>query len=149
MLGSTLRLLLSITGLASGHCTPHQPICKAHPGSASWPSINTWASLNQTLGGRLLQPPPPGAVCHRNQPTYDPSQCTQVAAEWKTYEFHAGNPVSVMWDKFDNYTCLPQADTPCSSAGYPAYVVNASTAEHVKIGIDFGNFPVLQCWGAG
>ncbi|UKZ74474.1 hypothetical protein TrVFT333_002142 [Trichoderma virens FT-333] len=42
-----------------------------------------------------------------------------------------------MWDKFDNYTCLPEENTPCSPAGYPAYVVNASTAEHVKIGIDF------------
>ncbi|KAL7786986.1 FAD-binding domain-containing protein [Trichoderma ceciliae] len=137
MLASNLQLLLYLAGFASGLYAPHPGTCKAYPGTASWPSTNTWAALNRTLGGRLLQPPPPGAVCHQGQPTYNTSQCSMVAEEWKTYEFHAGNPISVMWDKFDNYTCLPEENAPCSPAGYPAYVVNASNAEHVKIGIDF------------
>lgn len=81
---------------------------------------------------------PPGAVCHPDQPTFNTSQCAEVAKEWKTYEFHVKSPISVMWDKYDNFTCLPEEDAPCSPAGYPAYVVNASNAEHVKIGIDFG-----------
>ncbi|KAK4080908.1 CAZyme family AA7 [Trichoderma harzianum] len=120
-----------------GLCAPHPESCKAYPGTPSWPSAHTWAALNQTLNGRLLRPSPPGAVCHPSQSTYNTSQCSQVADEWKTYEFHVANPISVMWDKFDNFTCLPDENTPCSPAGYPAYVVNASTAEHVKIGIDF------------
>lgn len=141
MLVPRFQLLLSLTGIGSGLHTSIPGTCKSYPGTPSWPSAATWAALNQTLDGRLLQPPPPGAVCHPGQPTYNASQCANVTEEWKTYDFHAANPISVMWDKFDNFTCLPEQNTTCSPAGYPAYVVNASCAEHVKIGIDFGNFP--------
>ncbi|KAL7928879.1 FAD-binding domain-containing protein [Trichoderma chlorosporum] len=137
MLGFKSQLLLCLTGSVGCLCAPHPESCKAYPGTSSWPSAHTWAALNQTLNGRLLPVIPPGAVCHPGQPTYNATQCPEIANEWTTYEFHAGNPVSVMWDKFDNFTCLPEANTPCSPAGYPAYVVNASTAEHVKLGIDF------------
>ncbi|KAL7816041.1 hypothetical protein V8C44DRAFT_307463 [Trichoderma aethiopicum] len=137
MLAMSLRLLLSLAVIGSALCAPQTEICKAYPGAPSWPPAHAWASLNRTLNGRLLRPVPPGAVCHPDQPTFNSSQCAAVAAEWKTYEFHVESPVSVMWDKFDNFTCLPEEDAPCSTAGYPAYVVNASSAEHVKIGIDF------------
>jgi hypothetical protein len=144
MLALSYKLLFALSGMASGlHVpNPETKICKAYPGTASWPSGSTWAALNQTLDERLLHPPPPGAVCHPSQPTYNAAQCANVAEEWKTYEFHTENPISVMWDQYDNFTCLPETNTTCSPAGYPAYVVNASCAEHVKIGIDFGNpFP--------
>lgn len=137
MLAFSLRLLLFLAVIGSGLCAPQTEICKAYPGTASWPPAHAWASLNRTLNGRLLRPVPPGAVCHPNQPSFNSSQCAEVAAAWKTYEFHVESPISVMWDKFDNFTCLPEEDTPCSPAGYPAYVVNASNTEHVKIGIDF------------
>ncbi|KAF7557179.1 hypothetical protein G7Z17_g865 [Cylindrodendrum hubeiense] len=42
-----------------------------------------------------------------------------------------------MWDQFTNDTCLPNEDFPCTATGYPAYVVNATTPKHVKLGIDF------------
>ncbi|PHH92004.1 hypothetical protein CDD83_9372 [Cordyceps sp. RAO-2017] len=43
-----------------------------------------------------------------------------------------------MWDQFTNYSCMPDpADAPCSGQGYPPYVVDAYTAEHVKVGIEF------------
>ncbi|KAF4595165.1 RNA polymerase II mediator complex component SRB4 [Ophiocordyceps camponoti-floridani] len=42
-----------------------------------------------------------------------------------------------MWDQFTNYSCLPDANAPCTARGYPPYVINASTAGHVKTGIDF------------
>ncbi|KAK5999244.1 VAO-type flavoprotein oxidase [Cladobotryum mycophilum] len=130
--------LACLAHLASAYCAPNQNSnCKAYPGSPDWPPSETWAQLNKTLGGRLLHPAPPGAVCHPGQPTYSPGQCPNVAKGWKVYEFHAENPISVMWDQFANYTCLPDKDAPCSGAGYPAFVVNASTAEHVKIGVDF------------
>ncbi|PON29066.1 FAD binding domain-containing protein [Trichoderma gamsii] len=139
MLALSYQLLFALSGMVSGaHALRSETeSCKAYPGTSSWPSASTWAALNQTLDGRLLQPSPPGAVCHPDQPTYNASQCADVAEEWTTYEFHTENPVSVMWDQYDNYTCLPEMNTTCSSAGYPAYVVNASSAEHVKIGIDF------------
>ncbi|RNJ53474.1 hypothetical protein D7B24_001763 [Verticillium nonalfalfae] len=65
--------------------------------------------------------------------------CPSVEAAWSVYEFHTGHPISVMWDNFSNDSCLPNPSYPCSPAGYPPYVVNATTAEHVKLGIDFGH----------
>lgn len=49
-----------------------------------------------------------------------------------------------MWDQFTNDTCLPDGEFPCSADGYPAYVINVTTTEHVKLGIDFGE--LLYLW---
>ncbi|KAI1818957.1 FAD-binding domain-containing protein [Xylaria intraflava] len=114
--------------------------CKSFPGTASWPSEQTWASFNQSTGGKLINSgPPPGAVCHPDQPNWDPDQCAIVTAAWSTYEFHQRNPVSNMWQQYNNDTCLVDPDTPCSSAGYPAYVVNATTAMDVKLSLEFAH----------
>lgn len=42
-----------------------------------------------------------------------------------------------MWNQYNNDTCLPIPNTPCSGAGYPIYVVNASTPAHVQAGVRF------------
>lgn len=112
--------------------------CKAVPGTPDWPSPQDWARLNESLAGRLLQPPPPGAVCHPGQATYDAAQCAAVRTAWKTYEFHAADPVSVDWNQWANDTCLPQEGAPCSGQGYPLFVVNATEASHVQLGVQFG-----------
>ncbi|KAH7127428.1 hypothetical protein EDB81DRAFT_729501 [Dactylonectria macrodidyma] len=117
-------------------CLPAK-VCKAYPGTSDWPSQAQWNHLNKTLGGRLLHPTPPAAVCHRNWPNYDAQACSEVKSDWSVYEYHTENPISVMWDQFTNDTCLPDGDFPCSADGYPAYVVNVTTPEHVKLGIDF------------
>lgn len=122
---------------AAASCV-HSNACKNTEKSKDWPSLHAWAALNGTLGGRLLAPAPPGAVCHKSQPTYNSTECASVAKAWTTYEFHASNPISVMWDQFTNYTCLPDTKDPCSPAGYPSLVVNASSPEQVKVGVDFG-----------
>ena len=58
---------------------------------------------------------------------------------WSSYAWHAEDPVSVMWNNWANFTCLPDPEMPCGGVGgYPAYVVNATRAEHVKAGVDFG-----------
>ncbi|KAI1764433.1 FAD-binding domain-containing protein [Hypoxylon sp. FL1150] len=112
--------------------------CKAFPGSAGWPSDAAWDQLNSTTGGKLLRAVPPGAVCHPEQAAYDAYKCAAVVAAWSTYDFHQSDPVSNMWQQFNNDTCLPTfPDGPCSSSGYPAYVVNATTALDVKSGLDF------------
>lgn len=134
-----LSAIAGLSGQADAHVTPVSN-CKAFPGSADWPSINTWSSLNKTLGGRLVQPTPPGAVCHKGQSSFNADECSSVAKAWTTDEFHAANPVSVMWDQYANYTCLPQSNTTCTSNGYPAYVVIASTPEHIQAGLEFGKF---------
>ncbi|KAI9151986.1 FAD-binding, type 2 [Paramyrothecium foliicola] len=45
--------------------------------------------------------------------------------------------MSVMWNQYTNDSCLPNPLYPCSDKGYPAFVLNASTSEHVKLGVDF------------
>ncbi|KAM5342131.1 hypothetical protein ACJ41O_015162 [Fusarium nematophilum] len=129
---SALALLPSATGAS----LPEKS-CKAYPGTSDWPSRHTWGKLNETLGGKLLAPLPPGAACHPGWPTYDPDACLDVQTDWSVYEYHTGDPISVMWDQYTNWTCLPNETFPCSASGYPAYVVNATTPEHVKLGIDF------------
>ncbi|KAH8662229.1 hypothetical protein BX600DRAFT_498795 [Xylariales sp. PMI_506] len=114
-----------------------QRFCKANPGSPSWPAEETWASFNESLGGRLIRPPPPGAVCHEGQPTYNADECPAVAAAWFTYDFHSANPISNMWNQYNNDSCLPDVTDPCSAAGYPAFAVNASTAEHVQLSLKY------------
>ncbi|KAK8914910.1 FAD-linked oxidoreductase ZEB1 [Metarhizium anisopliae] len=133
------QLLLSFPGLLdlASATGPESNKCKAYPGTPNWPSAQVWASLNKSLDGRLITPSPPGAVCHPGQATYNETQCAEVVKGWSTYDWHTKSPVSVMWDQYTNDTCLPDPRAPCSPQGYPAYVVNASTAEHVKAGVDF------------
>lgn len=130
--------LLSGVALAAPGC---EKSCKAFPGTDSWPSSKTWSKLNETLDGQLIKPLAPGGVCHKGQPNFDEQECPASKKDWTSYDWHAENPVSVMWDNWANYTCLPDPKAPCSVKGYPAYVINATTAEHVKAGIDFGEYP--------
>ncbi|KAI0439620.1 FAD-binding domain-containing protein [Xylaria telfairii] len=127
--------------LVLGDATAARPeghgACKAFPGTTAWPSQQTWAKFNQSTGGKLIKPAPPGAVCHPGEPTFDADKCAIVTAAWGTYDFHQRDPVSNMWQQFNNDTCLVDPNTPCSDAGYPAYVVNATTAMDVKLSFDF------------
>ncbi|KAI1328685.1 FAD-binding domain-containing protein [Xylariaceae sp. FL0255] len=113
--------------------------CKAFPGTASWPREHTWARFNESTGGKLIKPTPPGAVCHPGEPTYNADECAAVRTAWYTYDFHQRDPISNMWQQYNNDTCLVEPDTPCSPAGYPAYVVNATCAEDVKLSLEFAH----------
>jgi hypothetical protein len=133
-------LLLAAVGVSGQNDAP--PLaCRAIPGGADWPAPNIWAQLNETTGGRLMKPSPPGAVCHTSQPTFDAGQCYAVAWGWSDEFFHARDPVSAYWDNWNNDTCLPDPLYPCSAAGYPTYVINATTPDHIKAGIVFGLMP--------
>lgn len=79
----------------------------------------------------------PGAVCHSDQPTYNNATCPVVQAEWATAVFHQANTISNYWNNFNNDCCLPFPLVPCSGEGYPVYVVNATSADDVKKGVDF------------
>lgn len=129
--------LIQFLGLTAISYANSKPNCKAVPNTPSWPSDKAWSHLNHTLGGRLLKPSPPGAVCHPTQPTFNPLTCPAVQAGWLTTAWHADDPISVSENTWNNDTCLPIPTLPCSGEGYPVYVVNASCAEHVKKGVDF------------
>ncbi|KUJ23468.1 FAD-binding domain-containing protein [Mollisia scopiformis] len=111
--------------------------CKTTPSDPTWPSPSTWDVLNSTLDGNLLLPVPPGAVCHPTHPTYNSTLCTEAQLSWSSEFFHQRDPISAEWNNWNNDSCLPDASFPCSAAGYPVYVVNATTREHVKAGVDF------------
>jgi len=122
------------------------PHCKSVPGSAGWPSDAAWHRFNESTGGRLLRASPRGALCHPGQPNYDTTKCPVIQSAWRTYDFHQEDPVSSMWNQFNNDTCLPDPSSPCSGEGYPIFVLNATTAQHVKLGIDFGRIPDSSAW---
>ncbi|KAI0453359.1 FAD-binding domain-containing protein [Xylaria acuta] len=134
---SVLTSLLVLGDAAAARPGEHGA-CKAFPGTTAWPSQENWSKFNQSTGGKLIRPgPPPGAVCHPGEPTFNPDKCAIVTAAWGIYDFHQSDPVSNMWQQFNNDTCLVDPDTPCSGAGYPAYVVNATAAMDVKLSFDF------------
>jgi hypothetical protein len=115
-----------------------QAICKSVPGSPGWPSPSEWASFNQSVFGALLQPPPPGSVCHPEEPNYNATIYPAVEASWATsWSFHEDNPISNAFNEWNNDSCLPYQQFPCSGKGYPIYAVNATTAEQVQATINF------------
>lgn len=98
--------------------------CKATPDSSSWPSTSEWNALNQTVAGRLLKPPPPCAVCHANQPTYDSKTCKST--NWTDAATYANDPLGIINPNWSNDSCLPQPQYPCSGKGFPIYVRDAN-----------------------
>jgi hypothetical protein len=118
-------------------CANAEPLCKAYPGSRAWPSLSRWAALNASISGRLLQPPPPGAVCHPGQPTYNSASCVTIQNNWTNIDYHSTNPISSAWNNWNNDSCIPYLPSPCSGEGYPIYVVNATCIDDVKKGVDF------------
>jgi hypothetical protein len=56
---------------------------------------------------------------------------------WNTFAFHQNDPISTAWNNMNNDSCLPNTSASCSGLGYPVYVVNASSANDVKLAIDF------------
>ncbi|RFU32605.1 hypothetical protein B7463_g3715, partial [Scytalidium lignicola] len=130
--------LLHLLSLIDAHKYPLPKSCKASPGSPDWPSRYEWVALNRSISGRLLQPPPPGAVCHPDQPTYDPATCPAVDTAWFDVNFHVNHPISNLWNNWNNDSCVPWLiPSPCSGEGYPVYVINATSKEDVKKGVDF------------
>lgn len=109
-----------------------QSRCKTTPSSADWPSTAAWAALSSSVSGHLIKTVPPGAVCHPDQPTYNPVTCPIVQAGFLTSVWHTKDPVSSIVNNWNDDTCLPLAKVPCSGEGYPIYVVNAISKEDVK-----------------
>jgi hypothetical protein len=108
--------------------------CKTLPSSLS---SATWTAFNKTLGGQLIKPVAPAAPCHPEQASYNAATCATIQAGWVDFPFHRTDPVSSAWENYNNDTCLLSASYSCSTAGYPAYVINATSAEHVRLGVAF------------
>jgi hypothetical protein len=128
---TVLTLLFSIV-----NAVPTERACKALPDTPNWPSHSDWAGLNTTIGGVLLKPDPPAAPCHVSHPAYNLEKCDEVRLRWNSSQWHSDNPVSSLFQNWNGYSCLPNSTT-CSPEGYPVYVVNATTSEHVRAAVNF------------
>jgi hypothetical protein len=127
--GALFVMLIFRLGLAVA-----EPYCKPIPGSPDWPSPSDWQALNNSISGRLIAPVPPGVVCQPLNPLFNNDSCQVLFSQWSNSTFHAQNPFT---SDYNDDTCLPSALAPCSAAGYPAYVVNATNAKHVQEGVKF------------
>lgn len=121
-------------GLASGVVCRSTESCKPVFDSPDWPPATAWDRLNETVSGRLVAPTPPGAACHSDQPEYNNASCAVITTQWANTSFHAANPVSA---DYNDLTCLPEDGQPCSPAGYPRYVVEASNSRDVQHAVSF------------
>jgi hypothetical protein len=135
MQDSKMFLLLPILcSLLFGLVDASTQYCKPIPGGSRWPTIQQWNKLNQTIGGRLIAPTLPGAVCQPTSAVFNNESCSELVTNWSSSEWHCQNPVSV---NYNDDTCLPNAMAPCSGNGYPEYVVNATRASDVQAAVRF------------
>jgi hypothetical protein len=132
-----IALLLVVIQLPRAIFAATNITCKTSPSSADWPSAQEWATFNTTVNGALLHPSPPAAPCHPSLAEYNQALCRQITSSFTNSQWHSDNPVSTDWTNIANYSCELSANSPCSGAGYPIYVVNASRAELVVSAVQF------------
>ncbi|OCL12223.1 FAD binding domain-containing protein [Glonium stellatum] len=113
--------------------------CKTYAGDTNWPSPEKWEAFNATLGGALIKPVPLGLVCYSG-PTYDAQKCAATLVSFSNSSLHTNDPASIVAQWLEGNTCLPMLNTTnktCTTGGYPAYVVNATTVKHVQLAVNF------------
>ncbi|CAG8903246.1 unnamed protein product [Penicillium egyptiacum] len=126
--------LLALAALPATCVTQH---CKASPGDSTWPSINEWNSLNQSIHGTLIRTAPAASPCYPGNPFGAPGNCPTVKDHWSYAAYHAMWPESVDYSIYANNSCVPpgvdgySTDKGCSIGGLPQYIVNATTEQHI------------------
>lgn len=89
-------------------------------------------------------------MCYQSEPDYNAETCKLVTASWFSSAFHASDPVSIGWPWWANNSCPPiypngtsatgdpdAGEKGCSLGSYPAYAVNATSAEDVVEAVKF------------
>ncbi|KAI1125251.1 hypothetical protein F5Y10DRAFT_11963 [Nemania abortiva] len=112
--------------------------CKVFPGDANWPSESEWARLNASMNGALLKPKPAASVCYPG-PDQDPTQCQFLVSGTSSTRFWLDDPLTELTQWTQGSTCVATL-TPvgnCTRGGFPEYVVNATTAQHVQAAVNF------------
>ena len=113
--------------------------CKVFPGDAAWPSQEEWNRLNTSLGGVLLNPVPPAAVCYPASPAFDATQCDFLLTNASRTTFYLDDPVTILTQWPQGNTC-PASRKPtgnCTQGGFPEYVVNVTSIKHVQAAVNF------------
>ncbi|VZH90601.1 unnamed protein product [Fusarium fujikuroi] len=123
--------------------------CRCTIRESCWPSSKTWDSLNSTVNRHLIRYIPPGAVCYKSHPSYSPTACDRVIKQWPESKFHSSDPAS-LHTEWANASCTPvykngtsiygnveAGERGCSSGALPAYIINATTVNHVAAALKF------------
>jgi len=113
------------------------PECKAFPGSMDWPTDHEWSNLNRTIGGDLLDPTPPAAVCYPG-PLYNATLCSNLTRGSVAHTY-LEDPLTVLTQWPQGSTCMPTLSPQgnCTRGGFPAYVVNATSVKNVQAAVNF------------
>ncbi|RAH78903.1 FAD binding domain protein [Aspergillus japonicus CBS 114.51] len=114
--------------------------CKTMPGDPAWPSRSTWDLFDQLLGGSLLRPAPIAAPCYSGWSQFNNATCFHLSMNWINSSLHIQHPTSVLSPLYEGRSCMPfgfNYTNTCTEGGYPAYVVNASTAAQVQLAVNF------------
>lgn len=114
--------------------------CGCVPGEPCWPSDATWASRNNTLGGKLVATTPPASVCHDSSfGACDTEKYDTLKSTWFDPETHIESSSSIMAPFFTNNSCNPflPRNASCSLGNFVSYAVNASCAEDFQEAIAF------------
>ncbi|KAE8381725.1 hypothetical protein BDV26DRAFT_254962 [Aspergillus bertholletiae] len=111
--------------------------CHCLPGDSCWPSTSAWASLNTTVGGRLVATVPIGSPCH--DPNYDAAACAALQSDWTTPLPHLESSSSIMQTYFANQSCDPftAESRPCLLGNFVSYAVNVSSSADVIAAVKF------------
>lgn len=113
------------------------PVCKSSPLDPSWPSEDDWISLNTTINGSLLRTVPAASACWPGEPFSSSISCDVATDKWTNATWHSQQPESIDYQIYANNTCLPNhapgysAERGCSIDGFPQYIVNATSEDHV------------------
>ncbi|KAK7951195.1 FAD-binding domain-containing protein [Apiospora aurea] len=116
--------------------------CRVFPGDDLWPWTEEWTRFNNSLDGALLRPTPAGAVCYPAHPAYDAAQCQFLLRDARSTRFWLDDSLTELAQWTQGSTCLATNETQaqgknCTRGGFPEYVVNATTAKHVQIAVNF------------
>ncbi|KAI0410955.1 FAD binding domain-containing protein [Xylaria grammica] len=112
-------------------------VCRCMPEDPCWPSRAEWDRLNSTVQGHLIETIPLASTCH--VPDYEEPNCQYLKESWPYAYTYVSSPSTVLAPLTQNQSCDPftPPESPCRLGNTPAYVVNASSADHVAAALTF------------
>ncbi|KAL6716011.1 hypothetical protein ACLMJK_006973 [Lecanora helva] len=137
-LSSILAAAFALAFLPVSHsAAAPQPSCRCLPGDTCWPKPQDWASLNKTVGGRLIATVPLAAPCH--DPTYNGAECANIKNLWALPNLHIEDPTSIVNPWQQNASCDPftPESSSCMLGNYPSFSIKVTSWQDAAAGILF------------
>ncbi|TLD25653.1 hypothetical protein PspLS_06299 [Pyricularia sp. CBS 133598] len=116
------------------------PKCRCTPDQDCWPTVETWSSFNNSLGGSLIKTTPLPLPCYLGS-NQDADACTAVLQNFTNETFQAGHPLG--YDFPLNSTCPPPtafgtaSDASCTIGSWPVYAVDVHSVGQIQTALEF------------